>query len=132
MCGAVRFTATADEFGMSACHCDMCRRWTGGPLLSVGPVQVTWQGEEHITVLASSAWAERGFCRVCGSGLFYRVNAEGPHNGFTHVPLGTFDEQDGLTISKEWFYDRKPDTYELAGERRRITAAEVHAMFGGG
>ena len=29
LCGAVRFTAEADDDGIVACHCTMCRRWSG-------------------------------------------------------------------------------------------------------
>ena len=132
MCGAVRYTASAENPTLSACHCDMCRRWTGGPLLSVGAVEVKWEGADKLTTFTSSAWAERGFCAVCGSSLFYRLTARGPHEGALHVPLGTLDDPSGLELSVEWFFDKKPAAYTLAGERKRVTEAEVKAMFDGG
>ena len=49
---------------------------------------VTFEGEENISVFESSEWAERGFCKECGSHLFYRLKA-------THqyiMPAGLFDE----------------------------------------
>jgi hypothetical protein len=67
MCGAVSYTAKGIESDFSACHCDMCRRWTGGPLLSAISKEVSWQGEDVITTIKSSEWAERGFCSKCGS-----------------------------------------------------------------
>lgn len=33
LCGSVRFTAS-DARGIGACHCAVCRRWGGGPLLA--------------------------------------------------------------------------------------------------
>ena len=35
LCGAVRFDAVIARAEMGACHCAMCRRWTGGVFLSV-------------------------------------------------------------------------------------------------
>jgi len=29
LCGAISYTAKADAPRLSACHCDMCRRWCG-------------------------------------------------------------------------------------------------------
>lgn len=92
---------------------------------------IVWKGEESLGVIKSSDWAERGFCEECGSGLFYRLTAEGKYQGMTSVSLGTLDDPSGITITKEWFIDRKPEAYALAGERTRITEAEVMAMFGG-
>ena len=109
----------------------MCRRWAGGPLFAVRVGSIDWKSEGAVQVVKSSAWAERGFCKECGSGLFYRVTAEGNHHGVTTITLGTLDDQSGINLTTEWFIDRKPDAYALAGERKRVTAAEVMAMFGG-
>lgn len=69
LCGAVRFEAdlTKREFG--ACHCEMCRRWTGSALLgiTVPTGNVRWTGEEHIATRQTSSWAMRAWCRDCGS-----------------------------------------------------------------
>ena len=35
LCGAVRVTANTQGDGMAACHCTICRKWGGGPLLAV-------------------------------------------------------------------------------------------------
>ncbi len=128
MCGAVTYAAEVQS-ELSACHCGMCLRWTGGPLLGVGVDNIAWQGEQHITTFSSSAWAERGFCSKCGSCLFYRVTAEGKFHGFLSITFGTLDDRSGLEVSKEWFIDKKPDAYTLAGDHKTVTEAEVMAMF---
>src|SRR5256885_2975991 len=67
LCGAVSFVSPqAGEIG--ACHCGYCRRWGGGPMLTVhcGP-DVKFEGGENIGTYASSEWAERAFCRQCGT-----------------------------------------------------------------
>lgn len=133
LCGAIRFTAKGlgSEFG--ACHCGMCRRWSGGPLLALQTESVEWsEGEETLQTFKSSPWAERAFCPTCGTNLFYRVTAPGPHQGAIHLALGTLDDQSGMSLSSELFIDIKPEGYAFEGEHRRLTEAEVMAMYGGG
>lgn len=132
LCGAVRYTAKGLEPSMSACHCVMCRRWTGGPLLSVGTSDVEWQGDDTLSTYSSSSWAERGFCSACGTSLFYRVTAPGPYHGRMHIAYGTLDDQSGFTMNLELFVDRRPEAYAFAGERTQMTEAEVFAVFSGG
>jgi len=132
MCGAVKYTAKELKTELGACHCEMCRQWTGGPLLSFSSRAVDWTGEDKITTFKSSDWAERAFCSVCGSGLFYRVTAPGPYQGQFHIPFGTLDDQSGFEMNVELFIDKKPDAYALEGERKKLTAQQVFEMFGGG
>lgn len=132
LCGAVSFSAKGLDPKVTACHCDMCRRWTGGPLLALGGAEIDWSGAEAITTFASSKWAERAFCSVCGSSLYYRVTAEGPFQGVTHLAFGTINDPSGFDLQLEYFIDRKPDAYEFAGEHQRLTEAEVFAKFTGG
>lgn len=132
LCGAATFTAKGLSEEASACHCGMCLRWAGGPWIGVFVEALDVADESVVTVAQTSAWAERGFCNQCGSGLFYRVTAEGKHQGLTSVSLGCLDDPNGLKLTKEWFIDRKPDVYAFEGERRRVTEAEAMAMFGGG
>ena len=81
--------------------------------------------------LQSSDWAERAWCDRCGSGLWYRVTLEGPMQGQYHLPVGLFDEPDRFELRSEIYIDRKPAGYAFAGERKRLTKAEVEAQFAG-
>lgn len=123
MCGTVAFTATdlPDVFG--ACHCEMCRRWTGSAFLEVSIPEgnVTWEGKAHIARLQSSEWAERAWCRKCGSALYYRVTMEGEWSGTYDISLGLFDDPDAFTFSHEIFIDHKPDSFAYAGQEGRKT-----------
>ncbi len=74
LCGAVQFSAEAPTLWCAHCHCTMCQRAHGAAF-------VTWVGcaAERVTVddsmlvwHRSSDEAERGFCRSCGSSLFFR------------------------------------------------------------
>ncbi len=131
LCGAVTYEIKNAPKEVGACHCGMCRKWSGGIFIGVACTsdQVTFQGEENITVYTSSPWAERGFCKKCGSSLFYRVTAPGPNQGDLHIGFGTIDDQSGMTVTEEIFIDRKPDAYSLAGDTRKMTEAQMFELF---
>ena len=127
LCGAVTFVAAEIETGHHACHCEMCRRWAGSPLLAASAEGVTFEGTDAIGIYDSSEWAERGFCKNCGSGLFYRLKETGGY----HVPVGLFDDQSAFRVVGEIFIDRKPPGYDFAGDHPRLTEEETLAMFAG-
>lgn len=132
LCGDVKMTVELeDDVQLGACHCGMCRRWGGGgPLLAVPCEQgVTFEGEENVGVYASSEWAERGFCKRCGTNLFYRMRASGALN----LSLGVFDDLTETTVGSELFTDLKPSAYPFCSESSaKLDTAAVLAKFGGG
>jgi hypothetical protein len=71
LCGAVRYRATAEPLRAMICHCETCRRVSGSAFLSFVHFpkdSFTWTAGAP-TRYRSSAYAERGFCSVCGSTL---------------------------------------------------------------
>ena len=132
LCGSVSYTLADAPDGYGACHCGICRRWTGGIELGihVPPGGIDWSGEENIATYASSDWAERGWCRSCGSSLFWKLTAEGPMQGMMSVSAGSLDSLDGLALTLEVYVDHKPGSYAFAGDRQRMTEADVLAMTG--
>ena len=122
LCGAVRFKATPRQAKFGACHCDMCRRWTGGPYLAVGcGGDVDFNSLDGVAVYTSSDWAERGFCGKCGTILFYRLKQTGHYQ----VSLGAFDDAGDLVFTSQIFIDEKPDQYDFANETRKLTGRQV-------
>tara|TARA_R110002074_G_scaffold116692_2_gene248201 strand:+ start:584 stop:1030 length:447 start_codon:yes stop_codon:yes gene_type:complete len=132
LCGAVRFTATLTSRDFGACHCEMCRRWTGSALLGITVPQdnVQWQGAAQIARFQSSNWAERANCRTCGSPLYYHVTLKGPMSANLEIPVGLFDDANGLTFNSEIYIDHKPDSFAYAGDHPRLTRTETLAKFG--
>ena len=131
LCGAVSYIVNAEKPEVGVCHCEMCRRWTGGVFVSFSakPDEVTFGGEDKIKTRQNSPWAERAFCADCGSSLYYRVTADGPHKGEYHMGAGTRDDWDGVALNSEIYIDKKPAAYAFAGSRNTMTEAEVMAMF---
>jgi len=126
LCGAVRVTAMHDGNSVGACHCDMCRRWCSGPFMEIDcGTAVTFEGEENITVFASSEWAERGFCNKCGTNLFYRIKQDGRHM----MAAGLFDDADDLAFKMQVFIDEKPGYYTFAEDTKTMTGAEIFALY---
>jgi hypothetical protein len=93
-----------------------------------GDAHIRFTSDETLAWYDSSDWARRGFCSRCGSSLFYRMKQEGAKWA---VLAGTLDLPPGHEIRMEIFVDEKPDYYDLAGDRPRLTAEETLARFGG-
>ena len=128
LCGSVTLTANQASRDLEVCHCSTCRKWSGGPALVIecgNDVQI--EGEDNVSVYNSSEWAERGFCSLCGTHLFYRLKESNQHI----IPAGLFNEIGELTFDKQIFIDEKPDYYSFANETPCLTGAEVFAQFAG-
>lgn len=125
LCGAVRFTADEAEPHFHACHCSMCRRWSGGPLFVVLASGVKFDGEENVARYDSSAWAERAFCKRCGTNLFYRLKKTDQY----YLSVGAFDDPTAFNLAGEIYVDHKPEGYAFAGDHPRLTEEETLALF---
>lgn len=131
LCGAVRFDAcnVPDTFGI--CHCPSCRRWTGSALfeVSIKTEDLTWHGAEHIATRQSSDWAERAWCRECGTTLYFRQTKEDKWFGGTDLPLGLFDDQSGFTLTHEIYTDQAIDGIHIEDRgQKRLTRDDVIAL----
>jgi hypothetical protein len=104
----------------------MCRRWSGAPFFGVDATKVTFEGEEQIGRYTSSNWAERGFCKACGTTLFYFLKPASRYS----LSIGLFDEAALFRLTEEIYIDHKPDSYALVGDHPRLTEKEVLAKYG--
>ena len=79
LCGAVRYECVGDTENASYCHCEDCKRATGGPytvgvLVKVADLHVISGGVRRYTTIADSGrQITREFCPNCGSPLFTRA-----------------------------------------------------------
>ncbi len=127
LCGAVEITLKVTGTSVAACHCSMCRKWGSGPFLAIEcEGGVRFDGDDDIAVFRSSEWAERGFCRRCGSHLFYRLK------DVTHyaIPVGLLDDREQWSFDQQIFIEEKPSFYSFANETKNLTGAEVFAQHG--
>jgi hypothetical protein len=126
LCKSVSFQFQTKELEFDACHCSMCRRWSGGPGLGVTASNVPqFIGEENIQIYSSSDWAERAFCRKCGTQLFFRLKDK----SFTNFQLGTLENNSEYKFNLQIFVDSKPANYSFAQNTKMMTEAEVLDAF---
>jgi len=72
-CGAVRYRASAMLDTSHICHCRMCQKAAGNffiALIGIPKDALTWTRGTPAT-FRSSEQVERGFCRACGTPLYY-------------------------------------------------------------
>ena len=89
-CGAVRYRLSAEPTGVNICHCRMCQKASGGPMMAFGGVRLSefFVSSGAIATFSSSDIAERGFCAQCGTPLTY----QGVGSDRISVTLGSLDE----------------------------------------
>ena len=127
LCGEATFEATLEDGAMHACHCESCRRWTGGVYLylPVEPETLSVSGESA-RFFRSSSFAERGFCARCGSTLLFR-HLDGRS---ADVSAQAVEHSGSFPFASEVFVDEQPANYVFAGARERLTGAQSQGMIG--
>ncbi len=127
LCGAVKITANKGKAEFEACHCGMCAKWGGGPFLTVDcGSDLLIEGEDYIGIYQSSEWAERAFCKHCGTHLYYHLKM---HDNYA-LSLGLFDERPQLQFEKQIFIDSKPADYHFGNQTQTLTGKETFALYG--
>ncbi|PWE29322.1 aldehyde-activating protein [Maritimibacter sp. 55A14] len=112
LCGAVRFAIEGPAPPPLACHCSQCRKQSGHVWAATDCPReaLTVDGAEALNWYRSSESAERGFCRVCGSFLFWR----GDGATRVDVAMGALDAPTGLTLAGHIWTADKGDYYDIA------------------
>ena len=116
LCGAVTYRIAGPLRDVVACHCSQCRKTSGHY------VSATAARADDLTIAEGAAlrWyrssqaAERGFCGVCGSNLFWRrvVGDDGGSDEIS-VMAGGLEGPTGLTTTTHIFVQDAGDYYDL-------------------
>lgn len=111
-CGAVSFVAAGPFRDAIACHCKSCRRQTSHYLAAtqVDRAGLEISGTDEITWFAATPTAERGFCRRCGTTLFWQPAG----SDRISIGMGCLDEPTGIALSHHIFVREKGDYYGIA------------------
>jgi hypothetical protein len=125
LCGAVTFSAEGVELEHHVCHCRMCRRWANSGFMGASTSRVTFSSNGELAIYTSSPWADRGFCRTCGTTLFYFLK---PTQAYS-MSVGAFDDDSKFRLVREIFIDRKPPGHDFAGDHARWTEEETFARL---
>ena len=99
LCGAVRYEVSSDPVMVRNCHCDDCRKATGGAFATnvfIKEDDLTVEGElskfDHVADSGNARSQE--FCPKCGTSIF----SKGARlKGIKAARIGTIDDASGLT-----------------------------------
>jgi hypothetical protein len=118
-CGQVRYQLLAAPDHPSVCHCRMCQKASGGPLMAFVRVpkdKLRWTRGQP-AVFRSSSLVERGFCSACGTPLTYNM-LEGPN---ISVSIGSLDDPEAVRPVLQYSVERTlswvPTLASLPGKR---------------
>ncbi|MEM7170190.1 MAG: GFA family protein [Pseudomonadota bacterium] len=126
LCSAVRYEVSLPERHYNICHCERCRKWSGGPFMAVHCLGDVVYGEDRgLKWYKGTPWAERGFCGDCGTSLFWRL-ADDP-DALLIVTIDSLDQSEDIILERHIFIDAKPERYDFKGDHPRVTEAQVMA-----
>jgi hypothetical protein len=104
LCGSVRYEYAGKPEGASYCHCDDCRKATGGPY-TVGVLTkaaalriVSGRVKGYTTTGNSGQKITREFCPECGSPLFTKAQA---YPDLVWVKAGSLDKPELIRPSHQ-------------------------------
>lgn len=119
LCGAVRFKTSGKLRKLIFCHCSQCRKPTGlyYAATNVLDSDLELEGAGEITWYRSSGEARRGFCRHCGSALFWKPD----DLDYTSILAGAFEASSRLEPGYHIFCADKGDYYEIHDDLPRFS-----------
>ncbi len=111
VCGAVRFEVTGPLPAPDACHCSICRKWSGHFWAStdVPRAALTIYGSDRVTWFPSSERVRRGFCSTCGASLFF----DAIHKDCIGIAMGAFERPTDTRLGIHIFVADKGDYYDI-------------------
>ena len=123
LCGAVTFKVKGELRQVLVCHCSQCRRSSGHQwAATAAPVEaIEIDCEETLSWYRSSSRAKRGFCRRCGSSLFWREDG----SPSLSIAAGSLDVPTGLSTQEHIYFDDASDYYRVHPEEQIRTGNET-------
>ena len=116
LCGAVRYEATGDSFGVIHCHCHSCRKHNGAPVVTLAGFmadQVEWSGDAR-KIYQSSPGVGRAFCGNCGTPLTWEGVSSNQGGPIFEFHISTFDNPNVLAPSSHSFYPERIAWFDIA------------------
>ena len=106
LCGAIRYLSSVEELDTGYCHCKLCRRSTGAPVLAWAsfPVEAFRYTSHDPAIYHSSTRGQREFCSKCGTQIAYRDSVDA---ATVDVNIGSLDKAYQIRPSCHiWFRSR--------------------------
>lgn len=118
LCGAVRYEVRGPLRPVVNCHCGQCRRFHGhfGAYSNAATKDMSVTGYRHLKWYRSSSFARRGFCKQCGSSLFW----ERLRSGTISIAAGSIDGPTKLRTIRHIFVRDKGDYYKISDKLEQL------------
>jgi hypothetical protein len=112
LCGRVRYRVTARPADVIACHCRECRRMSGHFFAATAAPREAFEITESsgLAWYSSSKTSRRGFCRDCGSSLFFDHGPEEPIG----IAAGSVDGDPGLRLAAHIYVEEAGGYYSIS------------------
>ncbi len=123
LCGAVRYEVRGPLRDVIACHCEQCRRASGHYVAATAahPEHLVITKDEGLAWYAGTKTIRRGFCRLCGSTLFFDHGADYP----TGIAAGSLDDGGAaVKLAAHIWLEEAGRYYELADAAPKFTSAQ--------
>ena len=115
LCGQTRFRINAPPRDSGYCHCRMCQRNSGAPVVAwvtISSTNFSWiSGKPRAYV--SSVHAVREFCRTCGSCLVLRSTL---YSDVLSINTATFDDPNVFPPRKHIFVENRLVWFQTADD----------------
>jgi adenylate cyclase len=125
LCGDVRYEISKPAIDTGYCHCKMCQRFSGGPVIFgvTFPKEAVQFTKGEPTYYKSSPIAERGFCIRCGSSLIYRPLAR-RWTDWVFMLGGTLDNTESFAPVWHLGVESQIPWFEIEDELPRVRCDE--------
>jgi hypothetical protein len=123
LCGQIRYRITAAPVEALYCHCRMCQRAHGAPVIAwvTVPLDAFAVTAGDPAAYRSSAKAARHFCRTCGTPLTWR---ETVNPRFVDVSIATLDDPDPVEPLLHTWTESQIGWFEIADHLPRYPTDE--------
>ncbi len=111
LCGAVRYQVSGALRPVVACHCEQCRKTSGHYVAATSAHRDAVSIDGDVTWYHASDTARRGFCKICGSSLFWDGSGEN-----ISIHAGTMDSDLGVKIAGHIFCADKGSYYDITDD----------------
>lgn len=116
-CGGVQYEVDGDLVDFCHCHCSVCRRLHGAPLVSWGGVKRAefkyTSGEVQVKTFSFSEKADSLFCGTCGSRLIVDYK---PEADMLYLALGAVDGDINAGKGFHQFVGSKAPWFEITDD----------------
>ncbi|MBN4066259.1 GFA family protein [Ahrensia sp. AH-315-G08] len=125
LCGGVSYSIDGPLRDVVACHCQQCRKQSGHfyAATDAQDTDLTIEDGGSLTWYAASDEAKRGFCKTCGSALFWKSSGSTK----TSILAGSLDGDPGIKLERHIFCADKGAYYEIEDGVQQFAQGDVGA-----